>query len=250
MHGVKVLFWLVIVGCIAAVGLFLFVPSSRPPIVKGWFRKAMGLGPAKTPTEALDKFREAIKKRDYETAAEFCDTEYREQVLKVAKGAQKLGEAIDSLVYNMDKHGVISKKAQHMLRLLEPFPKTFKVVDVKESEGGKKALAKISDDTEQFTAETKPDPTFFSKNRHMIQALSPVEIGIDYDVIELVKEDTGFWKIKLPVTPRLRTSVEALKDNATNYANAIIQVRDEVKNNPPTKEGIERILEQRIGESR
>ncbi len=141
MHGVKVLFWLIIVGLLGAIGLFVFVEDSRPPIVKKWFRQAMGLGPAKTPTEALDRFREAVKKRDYATAAEFCDTDYREQVLKVAKSARKLGEAIDSLVYNMDKHGVNSKKTLHMLRLLEPFPKTFKVVDVKESEGGKEMLS-------------------------------------------------------------------------------------------------------------
>jgi hypothetical protein len=249
MHGVKVLFWVIIVGLIGATGMFIFVEDTRPPIVRKWFRQAMGLGPAKTPTEALDRFREAIKKRDYATAAEFCDTDYREQVLKVAKSAKKLGEAIDSLVYNMDKQGVVSKKAQHILRLLEPFPKTFKVVDVKESEGGSKAIARIADDGEGFTLETAPDKSFFDRNRNMILSLVPGEVGITQDTIELFKEETGFWKIKLPVTPRLRISVEALKDNATNYANGILQVRDEVKNNPVTKEDIQRQLESRIGQS-
>jgi hypothetical protein len=249
MHGVKVLFWVIILGLIGMCGLFLFAPDTRPPIVKKWFRQAMGFGPAKTPTEALDRFRDAIKKRDYETAAEFTDKDYREQVLKVAKGAKKLGEAIDSLVYNMDKHGVVNKKAQHILHLLEPFPK-FKYLDVKESEGGGKAIATITGDSEQFTLETMPDQNFIARNREIIWSLLPVENNLNYPAIELFKEETGFWKLKFPVTPRLRTSVEFLKDNATNYANAILQVRDEVKNNPPTKEQILRMLEERIGQSR
>ncbi len=83
----------------------------------------------------------------------------------------------------------------------------------------------------------------------MILSLVPGEVGIPQEIIELFKEDTGFWKIKLPVTPRLRISVEALKENGTNYANAIFQVRDEVKNDYVTKEQIQRNLEARIGQS-
>jgi hypothetical protein len=249
MHGVKVLIWVAILGTIGMFGLFVFAPDTRPPIVKKWFRQAMGFGPAKTPTEALDKFREAIKKRDYETASEYTDKDYREQMLKVAKGAKKLGDAIDSLVYNMEKNGVVNKKTEHILYLLEPFPKTFKVLDVKESSGGDSAVAKITDDSAQFTAETRPDAQFIQRNAKMIKSLVPlVDLFQNYDTIELFKE-AGFWKIKFPVTPRLRITVEALKDDATNYANAILQVRDEVKNNPVTKEQVQRALEERIGQS-
>jgi hypothetical protein len=250
MHGVKVLIFVAIVGAIGVLGLFIFSPDTRPPIVKKWFRQAMGFGPAKTPTEALDKFRDAIKKRDYETAAEYTDKDYREQVLKVAKGAKKLGDAIDSLEYNMDKQGVVSKKAQHILYLLEPFPKSFKVLDIKESSGGDSAVAKIADDSTQFTSETMPDATFLTRNGNMIKSLVPlVDLAQHYDTVELFKE-AGFWKIKFGVTPRLRITVEALKDSATNYANGILQVRDEVKNDHVTKGQIERELEQRIGDSR
>jgi hypothetical protein len=249
MHGVKVLIFVGIVGIIGAALLFTFSPETRPPIVKKYVRQWSGLGPAKTPTEALDRFREAIKKRDYETAAEFTDTDYREQMRKVSKGAKKLGDAIDSLLYNMEKNGVNSPKARHILRMLEPFPKSFKVVDIKESDSGNKAIAKIADDAEGLSPETAPRADFIRRNRNMILALVPVEFGINFDTLELFKEETGFWKIRLPVTPRLRTSVEALRDNATNYANGILQVRDEVKNNPVTKDQVLRELESRVGES-
>jgi hypothetical protein len=249
MHGVKVLIFVAIVGIIGAALLFTFSPETRPPIVKKYIRQWSGLGPAKTPTECMDRFREAIKKRDYETAAEFTDTDYREQMRKVSKGAKKLGDAIDSMLYNMEKNGVNSPKARHILYLLEPFPTTIKVVDLKESDNGNKAIAKISVDAEGLSPDTAPRQDFINRNRHMIRALVPIEIGLNLDTLELFKEETGFWKIRIPVTPRLRTSVDKLKENATNYANGILQVRDEVKNNPVTKEQVVRELESRVADS-
>ncbi|MFO0881318.1 MAG: hypothetical protein U0840_28800 [Gemmataceae bacterium] len=247
MPAGKAIILVVIGALVLATGLFAFVPSTRPPIVKAWFRKARGFAPATTPTEALDRFREAIKIRDYETAAEFCDKEYREQILKVAGGATKLGEAIDSLTHNMDKNGVVNPKTKYMLRLLEPFPKTFKVLSVKEN--GNTAVAFIGEDDIIPKLDSPVQQDFFTKHRHMLGALLPNEVGIAWDRVDLVKEG-DVWKIVIPVTTRLRLSVDTLKDNATNYANAIYQVRDEVKNNPVTKEGVQSELERRLNESK
>jgi hypothetical protein len=249
MHAGKALLLVLLGGTVLAAGVFTFVPGTRPRVVKGWFRHASGFAPAKTPTEALDKFREAIKVRDYETAAEFCDREYKEQLLKVAAGAKKLGEAIDSLAYNMDKHGVINQKTKYMLRLLEPFPKTFKVLDVKETEKDKRAVARIGEG-EPFPTIDSPLPSdFFQKHRHMIGSLLPGEYGTVWDTVDLVKEADG-WKVVIPVTTRLRVSVDHLKDNATNYANGIKQVSDAVKNNPTTKEAVQSELERVLNESK
>jgi len=106
MHAGKLLLLVVIGGAILATGVFTFVPSLRPPIVNKWFRTAAGFSPAATPQEAIDKFKDCIKKRDYKTAAEVYTTgDYREQMLKVADKAKELGEMIDSLLYNMDTKG-------------------------------------------------------------------------------------------------------------------------------------------------
>lgn len=239
---------LVILGLVVlAAGLFTFVPSVRPPIVKGWFRAAQGMSPAKTPTEALDRFRAAIKKRDYETAAEFCDKDYREQMLKVAKQAQKLGEAIDSLTYQMDKNGVVNQKVKYVLRLLEPFPRSFKY-DVKEK--GNRAVATLADDEPAPKLESPLEADFLTKHGNMIMTLMPNSPLETWQAVELVKDDTGVWRLVVPVTTRLQLSVNALKDNATNYANAILQVRDEVRNNPVTKEQVWTELSRRLNESK
>jgi hypothetical protein len=248
MHAGKALLLVLFGAAVVAAGVFTFVPSSRPPMVKKWFRHATGFAPAKTPTEAVDRFRDAIRKRDYETAAEFCDKDYREQMLKAAKQAKKLGDAIDSLLYNMDKNGVVNPKTKFTLRLLEPFPKTFKVLDIKEKD--KVAVATIQDDDPLPKLDSPLPSDFYEKHRHMIWSLLPVEADLNLPVLELVKDDTGHWKIKLPVMTRLRVSVDHLKDNATNYANAILQVRDEVKNNPVTKEQVQRELETRLNQSK
>lgn len=248
MHAGKAIVLVVLVAIVLAAGVFTFLPGTRPAIVKSWFRTAQGMTPAKTPTEALDKFREAIKKRDYETAAEYCDKDYREQLLKVSKQSQKLGEAIDSLAYNMDKNGVVNQKVKYVLRLLEPFPKTFKVLDVKES--GKQATAEITEDEPMPKLDTPLEADFFNKHGNMIGALLPNAPGVVWSTVPLVKDETGHWKIQVPVTTRLRLSVDTLKDNATNYANAISQVRDEVKNNPVTKEGVWSELSRRLNESK
>lgn len=240
--------FLVLIGGMAlAAGMFTVMPGTRPPVVKGWFRKASGFAPAKTPTEALDKFRDAVKKRDYETAAEFCDRDYKEQVLKVAAAAKKLGDAIDSLAYNMDKHGVVSPKTKLMLRLLEPFPKTFQVLDVKEKDNA--AVARIAEGDPIPQLDTPLPPDFYTKHRHMIGALLPNEVGLSWESIDLARDKDG-WKLKVPVTTRLRLSVDHLKDNATNYANGIKQVSDSVKNNPVTKEQVQSELERVLNESK
>src|SRR5207247_2533152 len=112
MHAVKVLAVVFVVGLLAAAGVFTFVPSTRPGIVKKWFRQAKGLTPAKTPQEALDKFRQALKERDYESAALYCDDAYGEQLKRGAKEAKALGEAVDSLQHNMKSRDIKSGKVE------------------------------------------------------------------------------------------------------------------------------------------
>jgi hypothetical protein len=244
MHAGKALLLVLIGGLLLATGVFTFIPSTRPPIVKKWFRQASGFTPAKTPTEAFDKFKDAIKKRDYETAAEYCAADYREQMIKVSKAAKKLGDAIDSLTHNMDSQGVVNPKTKYTLRLLEPFPR-FRVVDLKEKD--KKAVAIVEEEDPLPKLDDALSGDFIQKHGLMVHSLLP-----DFFIteIELVKDDAGIWRISLPVTSRLRQSVDKMKDSATNYANAILLVRDEVKNNPATKEQVQRELEQKLNESK
>jgi hypothetical protein len=249
MPAWKALVILTIGAAVLAAGAFAFVPATRPPIVQKWIRNASGFAPAKTPQEAIDRFRDCIKKRDYKTAAEvYCAGDYREQMLKGADEAKALGDMIDSLLAAMTKHGVNNDTTRLTLRLLEPFPKSFKVTDIKTE--GDRAVATILGDEDPLQPD-KPLPEGFVRNHGLlISSLVPLDSNGLLSQILLVKDASGYWKLSLPVTERLRLSVDALKKNGTNYRNAIQVVRDEVKNNPVTKEDVQAQLIAQLDKSK
>jgi hypothetical protein len=85
-----------------------------------------GYTPAKTPMEAMDKFRDAIQARKYKFAASYCTKPYAEQLERVADGAAQLGEEIDRIEKYADNKGIKSEKLGYLLHQLDPFPKNFK----------------------------------------------------------------------------------------------------------------------------
>jgi hypothetical protein len=78
--------------------------------------------PAKTPTEAVDKFKEAMKKRDYKSASKYCTKSFAEQMAKSADAAEKLGNAIDNLSHRMKQDGVMTNEMEYVLYANDPFP--------------------------------------------------------------------------------------------------------------------------------
>ncbi len=71
---------------------------------------AAGYRPAKTPTEAMDKFREAIQARKYKFAASYCTKPYAEQLLRADEGASLLGEEIDRIERYAENKQITSDK--------------------------------------------------------------------------------------------------------------------------------------------
>src|SRR5262245_29082982 len=94
MPAYKAIPLLLIVGLVVLTAGFYFLEDMRPPFVERMFLAAAGYGPAKTPTDALDKFKEAIRKRNYKAAASLCTGEYADQLKLSAKRATKLGNAV------------------------------------------------------------------------------------------------------------------------------------------------------------
>jgi hypothetical protein len=79
---------MVAVALAAYLGIF-----QREALWALWTRSklgAQGYGPAKTPTEAMDKFLKAVKDRNYEAAESYLGGDYAEQFHKGAKNAQPL----------------------------------------------------------------------------------------------------------------------------------------------------------------
>ena len=249
MPAWKALLLLLIGGAVLAAGAFAFIPASRPPIVQKWFRAAAGFSPATTPQEAIDRFRDCIKKRDYKTAGEvYCTGDYREQILKGADDAKQLGDMIDSLLAAMESQGVKNDNTRYVLRLLEPFPKSFKVTGIKTE--GDKAVATILGDEDPLQPDKPLPDDFMTKHWLLVNSLLPLDANNQLSQILMVKDASGYWKLNLPVTTKLRYTVDELKKSGTNYRNAIRAVRDDVKNNAVVKEDVQTQLISQLDKSK
>src|SRR5262245_14222481 len=132
MHAGKAILLVVLGGLVLAAGLFTFVPSTRPGFVKTWFHQARGFKPAASPEDALDKFKQALEKRDYEAAKLYVTGDYAEWLDKGGPDAAELVAAVDELRAVMKSTGVKSDKVDFALFKLEPFP-PYKVGTVKKS---------------------------------------------------------------------------------------------------------------------
>ncbi len=202
MPAYKALFMLIIVGAIVALGVFTFIPSLRPAFVEAWFQKASGFTPAQSPDEALDKFRNAMKARDFEAAKLYCTGDYLEQIKIAAEPARELAKALDAFSYTFKETKKLkSDKVEYALRLLDPFPPVFEVRDVKKD--GNKATALI-----EFKYANTVNPGYMANwgydqriNNALVPAWPLISVG-------LKKEGTGkdeAWKIEFPpLTPQLR----------------------------------------------
>ena len=210
---------------------------------------AQGYTPAKTPSEALDSFRKAVKDRNYTAAEMYLGGDYAEQFHKGSKNGQALGVAIDNLFHTMETTGTKSDKVKLVLRLLDPFPATLKVLKVEQA-GDKRAYALLTEESGSaleiqgtFQGWTV-DPRMF---RSLFRSVPPdgrVELAREGD------SGNGQWKIYLPVTPQLRLCVDYLAENGSNYVNAINRVKEDLKNDATTKESLENALKKALEESK
>jgi len=237
MHAVKVLLLVLVGGLVLATGLFAFVPSTRPAIVKKWFLQMAGFSPATSPEDALDKLKKALEKRNYEAAELYVTGDYLEWLQKGGKDAKELVTAVDELSSVMKTTGTNSDHVDLALFKLDPFP-PFKVEDVKKSENGATARLSWVEDLSRFKgvkgmADYKISPL-------MLNSLLPSALLSRLDVT--VKNLDGVWKVELPVQigeRHMRECVEALRKNATNYRNALQNVKDKIKNDKAVKQEFE-----------
>jgi hypothetical protein len=240
MHAAKVLVLVVIGGVVLASGVFAFFPSTRPGIVKKWFHQARGFTPANSPEDALDKFKQAMEKRDYEAAKLYVTGDYLEFLTKGANDATELVRAADELKDVMKTTGVKSDKVDFMLFKFDPFP-PFKVSDVKKSSASATAVLNWDNDVARFR-NVNTAVSEYKVNMLMLHSLMPTAL-LQRWTVTVKDTGAGGWKIEFPVQVgdrHLRDTVEALRKNATNYRNAMRDIKQSIKNNPAVKEDFER----------
>lgn len=252
MPATKALFWVALLGIGAAFLVFLFVKDLRPPIVKAWFRAAQGLTPAQTPTEAMEKFREAIRKRDYESAALYTGGDYREYMTGCANAANKLGTSIDELVHNVDEVAHINSDiGKGVLSLMEPFPKDF-VFDMEKlkSKSNNETVWAVMAAPAGKTFEAKGPNQIWKVDLRILRSLVPdpwdgtVEIKQDGNA-----KDQG-WRIYFPVSAVFRSKADYLKQNYGNYMRALDNIKYSIKHDAATKSDFERQLQKELEDAK
>jgi hypothetical protein len=198
--------------------------------------QASGYPDAKTPTEAADLFRKAIKERKYDAAAKYCTGKYAEMLRKGDAGAAKFGEAIDNVSYQMTERSVMTDEMKVVLFYLDPFPKDVSLTVSNETDND--AWVTIAPEGIKLTGSNrefdswKIDRQMFGT---MYASLPPR--------VKAVKQG-DVWKLDFPAPPQLQTSVTRLNDKYRTYVQKLEILTREIKNEADTKENVKKRMKE------
>jgi hypothetical protein len=239
---------LLVLGLIGFVGYVAWV---QPEWAMSWLREARrevaGFAPAKTPQELLDKFKDAVKRRDYDAAATYCTADYAEQLRKGGPAASKLGTAIDTLEDKLEQKGLKSDKVVFVLRSIDPFPKDIKFANLRYKEGEDKATVFVGEDVKPVLpidlTGWKYDPTF---SRALIRAMPQ---GTQLGLVRVGEGDKQRWQIDFKVSDALRQAVDQLKDKHMKYVNGFDKLKYEILNTPMTNKDVEKRLKEELADA-
>jgi len=174
---------------------------------------AAGFTPAKSPTDAMDKFREAIQARKYKFASIYVTPEYADMLIRTNEGAAELGGVLDKIRNYGKEQGILTDKTTFFLKQLDPFPKNFKAGPPPTKKGDDKAFGKYEWEpiggkitVQQVNAELE------NIDKEMYQSvLCPT--AIFQNQIEIIKDkENDAWKLKIPTNPKW--------EEAVNYFNS------------------------------
>jgi hypothetical protein len=223
MRFVTFLLILALIGGAAYVAIFhwddvqnLFAKGKR--VVEGY-------KPAKTPSAAMDQFIKAIDKRDYETASLYCTGEYAEHLKKAHEAANAVGSKVDSVWAFVKEKGLHTDKVEVLLLRLDPFPKKFRVNDVKKDEKSGKTFGTFHADlgdawrTAGLVQElSRMDP------KVMQSVLLPPQMWMPPNAVQLVEEGEGEqrqWKLNFPLPPVQRDCINHFINVHKSYVTAL-----------------------------
>jgi hypothetical protein len=247
-RGMRVVTILVILAVVGAVGYVLvfkrdWLMQKKDEVL----HRAEGYTPAKTPSEAMDQFTHAVKKRNYKAAALYCTRDYGEQLVKAHDAASSIGESVDKVLNLME--GKATDKTVVLLRMLDPFPPFFKVKDVKQK--GDRAVG-------QFVPEASGvppanvnasagglDPVMF---RNVLQPYDQAMLQV-----EVVKEGSGddaAWKLNVPLSPAQRNDIAHFIEHNRSYVQAMDRLLTEARNGRYLKNEFEREVVRAFAESK
>jgi hypothetical protein len=178
---------------------------------------AKGYTAAKTPTESMEKFREAIHKRDYKNAAYYTTKNYGELLKKSHDNASELAGLIDKIHNWSTDKGLMTNKMKVMLFMLDPFPTNFKSGEAPKQEGESKAFGVYKWEQPYVLTNQVDIPAELRQvDPRMFTNILKVDAFPVTGRINLVKEGDD-WKIDVVTTPQWEAEVSYFNDRAKTY---------------------------------
>ena len=208
---------------------------------------ASGFPDAKSPKEAVDLFRKAIKERSYKMAAKYCTKPFADDLLKGAEAGTALGEQIDALVSRMNDDKVMTDELRLILFYYDPFWKELNPTISNETATDATAIIKLEGLTIPGT-QVRPFEQW-SINAKMFRTLSrsfPLPGGV-YNVP--VKKEGEIWKLSFTVTTDQQQATTFLNDHYMDYAKPFKILSAEIKRDPQTKEDVKKRLKELLEEA-
>jgi hypothetical protein len=217
----RLILFLVLIG--GGVLVFIFFGGAIAYWAYEAWSVARGYTSAKSPAEAMDKFRTAIQSRQYKDAARYTTKPYGEMLTRGHASAAELAGDIDTIHKFGENHGILSDKVKLALLRLDPFPKNFKVGPAPEEKKDGKAYGTfewepivLSMPGNQAAIETELlqlDPAMY------INILTPKGFfvqGKGIRNVQLVKEGEE-WKIDVAVDDKWDAASRVYIDKHKTY---------------------------------
>lgn len=237
-----------LLALIAIVGGIGYVAIFKRDWIFGKAREAVeyasGYSPAKTPGEALDLFKKAVKERKYKTAAKYVSGDYAEQLVKAGDAAASVGTLIDEINNYMENKGLKTDKAACILFCLDALPCYFKVKDAPKVEGEKSAVGyyefealpwmktDLSSEQQQVDWKMMVQPLTFFRVPFAINPLGIPTLGgiATLQIVEEGKDGEKAWKLKIPLWPNQVGAVDTWLGNHKAYLTGLEKFRREMNN--------------------
>jgi hypothetical protein len=230
----------ILAGGLILFGIYMvvFQRETVMSVLRQGVLAAKGYKPAKTPQECIDRFRDAIKGRDYDAAATvYLSGQYQEQMKKASTAATALGGAIDNLLHQMQVKGYDSDKVKLLLAYMEPFPTEF---DYDLKAGDTTATLRF---VERKTFDFKGDPTWSAMkiDTSFYRALCGGNMPLAAQVqMKLEGTKDKAWRIDIPIdNSPIRQQVDRLTAKYQTYVKALEKLKYQVNNEPMSKADFE-----------
>lgn len=204
-----------IIILVAIIGFAAYLFIARPV----WFTDLIGKAknfvdpPAKTPTEAAERYCKAMNDRNYDSAAVYCKGNYGEALKKANDACIALGQSVDTIRNLAEKKGILNDESRFILDMLDPSPGTLKVKEVGEPKDGK---AKVVLEVDLFNWQLSSDPTSAFDKKMFTTVLTPSKI-LTIDAVEVGEGEEKQWKLDLPLSENHRSMIDHYIKNHRSY---------------------------------